>query len=69
MYCERRRSLSGLTFFWQINVKVCFHVVEGNLPVSNNIMWTRDWRVHWHRLGLNNNQEMMLISRVLHNTV
>ena len=39
MYCERRRSLSGLTFFWQINVKVCFHVVEGNLPVSNNIMW------------------------------
>ena len=62
--------MSGLTFFWQINVTVCFPVVEGNLPVSNNIMWTRDWRVHWHRLGLNNNQEMMLlISRVLHNTV
>ena len=39
MYCERRRSLSGLTFFWQINVTVCFPVVEGNLPVSNNIMW------------------------------
>ena len=48
MYCEEKsRSLSGKKlFFWQIIiqqyvvVKVCFHVVEGNLPVSNNIMWT-----------------------------
>ena len=49
MYCEEEKiSLSGLTFFsiYSINVKVCFHVVvEGNLPVSNNIMWTGDWRV------------------------
>ena len=46
MYCEEEKiSLSGLTFFsiYSINVKVCFHVVvEGNLPVSNNIMWTGD---------------------------